>query len=59
MQMAMKALPNEPNVALNADCASTAAVSPLLHRPEEMMTSAVSVRIIKVSINTPIMATTP
>ena len=62
IQTATNTLPNEPNAALKAACASAVPDSAPVtgsSMPEDRMTSAVSVSTIKVSINTPIMAMTP
>ena len=58
-QMAMNALPMEPNEVENASCVSAAPVCPEDSEPVETMTSAVMVTTINVSMNTPIMASTP
>ena len=63
MQIATKALPNEPSAKLNAACASAVPCSapgtPACSWPEVRITSAVSVSTIKVSINTETMAISP
>ena len=59
IQMAINILPKEPNFESNAACARLEPVSPVSSAPVEIITRAVRVRIIKVSINTPIIAIIP
>ena len=55
----MNMLPKEPKAVLNACCAKGAAVSPVDTELVDIITKAVIVSTINVSINTPIMATIP
>ena len=59
MHTAMNTGPNPPNAWLNAAWVRAVPVSPSGIRPEVMSTRPVRVSTTKVSMNTPIMATTP